>query len=92
MPRKPEIDRPVSLHLMLPESEHGRLTLHLFSPLENRVPKGAFQRFFLERLRDFFASKRLDLAPYGFPQGFEVWGNKDMIDTLQAFLSKQVVR
>lgn len=88
MPRKPETDRPIDLHLTLPESVHGRLTLFLHSELENRVPKGAFQRFFLERIRDFFDSKRLDLAPYGFPQGYEIWGQRDMIDALVQRLSR----
>ena len=64
MPRKPEVDRPVPLYLMLPTSKRGRLDLFLFSELEGRVPKGAYQRFFLERMDEFFSRRQVDLAAF----------------------------
>ena len=81
--RKPNLDRPTGLLLKLPESWRARLDLHLFSELEGRVPKGKYVEFFIERLRDFFDSRTLDLAPFGFQPGYYVRGPKDMIDALE---------
>jgi len=47
-----------------------RLDLILHSAVEQRVPKGAYQRFFLERLQEFFSTKAIDLsAELGLPPG-----------------------
>lgn len=54
MPRKPDIDRPTDLHLMLPESIRAKLDLLLFSEVEGRVPHGSYQRFIIERIKEFF--------------------------------------
>lgn len=62
--RPPLTEPTVATNLHLPESVRTRLDIELFSELEGRVPKGAYQRFFLERLTEYFASKALDLAPY----------------------------
>lgn len=83
MPRKPEVDRPTRLELKLPESQRSRLDLFLFSELENRVPKNAYRDFFTERVREFFDFARLDLTPFGYPEGYFVTGPKDMIAELQ---------
>lgn len=83
MPRRPNIDPPTTLTLKLPESVRVRLDLVLFSELENRVPFGKYQEFFLERIREFFEWRRLDLTPYGYPQGYFVAGPKEMIDFLE---------
>lgn len=92
MPRKAEIDRPVRLDTTLPTSVYAKLALHLHSELEGKIPRGAWQRFIMERIQEFFGSKRLDLAPYGMPQGFEVYGSPEAIEVLQRFLSQQVVK
>lgn len=92
MPRKAEVDRPIRIETTLPTSEYSRLMLHLHSDLEGKVPKGAFQTWLRERIAEFFNSKRLDLAPYGMPQGFVVFGSKDVIETLQKFLSQQAIK
>lgn len=55
MPRKPDIDRPTDLHLMLPESIRAKLDLLLFSEVEGRVPHGEYQRFIVGLIREFFA-------------------------------------
>lgn len=83
MPRKADVDRPVELSLKLPESIRGRLDLHLYSAVESRIPKGAYKTFFTERIRDYFDSVELDLSPYGFPEGFKVRGDKNMIFALE---------
>ena len=54
MPRPPNILRPVSLHLMLPEDLYFKLAAHLYSEAEHRVPKGSFQKFFCERITEYF--------------------------------------
>lgn len=83
MPRSPNFDRPASLHLKLPETVRAKLDLHLFSDVEGRVPQGKYQEFFIERIGEYFDGRRLDLAPFGFPNGFYVTGQKDMIDLLE---------
>jgi hypothetical protein len=40
----------------------ARLDLHLWSEVEGRVPKGGYQRFFNERLREFFSTELLDIS------------------------------
>lgn len=60
MPRRPNLDRPSKINLALPESLRTRLDLLLFSELEGCVPRGKYQEFFVERLTEYFAWKRLD--------------------------------
>lgn len=74
--------------LKLPQSVRTRLDLFLYSTLEQRVPLGAYQEFFLERIREFFESRRLDLTPFGL-QGFYVFGPKDMIEALDKKLKEK---
>lgn len=54
MARPPNIQRPVALKLKLPADIRGRLDLHLFSAVEGRVPKGAYQEFFIDRINEYF--------------------------------------
>lgn len=44
----------VKLTTRLPLDLHTRLAAHLYSPLEGRIPLGAYQAFFSERIREFF--------------------------------------
>jgi hypothetical protein len=62
----------------------ARVDLLLFSELESRVPKGAYQKFFNERLREFFSSAALDLSPYtGSLPGVQVIrGSAEAIEAL----------
>jgi hypothetical protein len=80
MPRRPAVDRPIQLTTTLPESVRALLDLHLWSEVEGRVPKGAYQAFLLERIREHFDWQSLDLAPFGL-EGF-VRGPRDSIDAL----------
>jgi hypothetical protein len=45
------------VHFMLPEDLYIRLQLHLYRESARRVPIGAFQTFFIERIKDFFGSR-----------------------------------
>jgi hypothetical protein len=80
--------RPSLLHLSLPEDVRTRLDLLLHSDLEGRVPKGAYQRFFIDRITEFFSWTRLDLSLYGYPQGFFISGPKEMVDSLRSQLER----
>lgn len=62
--RKPLVEPSIPTHLHLPASWRTRLDLVLFSPVEGRIPKGAYQRFFLDRLVEYFDTRALDLGPY----------------------------
>lgn len=46
MARPPKADRPVRQEIYLPQSLHDQLTLILWSPAEQRVPHGAWSKFF----------------------------------------------
>lgn len=86
MPTKPLLVRPVKLHTSLPEDLRTRLDLHLYSDLEGRVPKSAYQRFFTERIQDFFGSRKLSLEPFGFPPGYFISGPREMVAALESRL------
>lgn len=58
MPATAKIDRPTVLHMHLPLSLRVKLDLYLWSELEGRVPKGAYQAFFIERLQEFFGKEK----------------------------------
>ena len=60
--RKPNLEGSIATNLHLPASARTRLDLLLFSEVEGRVPKGAYQRFFLERLHEFFNLRTADLS------------------------------
>lgn len=83
MPAPLKLIRPVPLTLKLPEDIRTKLDLYLWSDLEQRIPKGAYQNFFVARIQEFFGWRRLDLEVYGFPPGFFVKGPEAMIKHLQ---------
>jgi hypothetical protein len=62
--RKPLVEPSIPTHLHLPASWRTKLDLILYSPVEGRIPKGAYQRFFLNRLVEFFDTREMDLGPY----------------------------
>lgn len=78
--------RPINTHL--DEALMARLDLELYSELESRVPKGAYQRFFNTLLREYFASRQLDLAPFlgTLPGEATVRGDKLVVERLEAHL------
>jgi hypothetical protein len=57
--RPPSIIRPVRLSTTLPEDIRARLDLYLYSEVEGRVPLGAYQKFIIERIREFFDRRHL---------------------------------
>ncbi|MGH9438465.1 MAG: hypothetical protein ACRD22_11365 [Terriglobia bacterium] len=53
--KRPNIIRPVSLHMTLPENVRVKLDLYLYSTVEGRVPHGAYNKFIAELISKFFA-------------------------------------
>lgn len=90
MPKPPNIIRPVALRTTLPEDVRARLDLYLLSETEGRVPKGAYQAFFLSRIREFFESRSLDVGPWLDPSGppAVVSGSQRTIDLLTCYLKE----
>ena len=86
--RQPDIIRPIKLTTTLPEDVRARLDIHLYSPLEERIPKGAYQQFFIERIREYCDSKTLDLAQYCrvSSRGVVVRGSETAINILHDML------
>lgn len=85
--RQPDVIRPIKLTTTLPEDVRAKLDLHLWSDLEARVPKGAYQRFFIDRIRDFFDTRQVDLAEYlPIPGPANVRGSPATIELLTHIL------
>ena len=86
--RPPNINpsRPLNTHL--DESLMARVDLLLWSEVEARVPKGAYQTFLNERLREFFSTRTLDLAPFAgtLPGELVVRGKPFTLERLQSLL------
>ncbi len=57
MPRAKLINRPRKLTIHLAAEVAEKLELFLFSEVRGKVPEGAYQRFFTERINEFFATK-----------------------------------
>ena len=78
--------RPLNTHL--DEELMARVDLLLFSELEGRVPKGAYQKLFNSLLRRWMDSRELDLAPYigALPGEHLISGHPETLDRLQSKL------
>ena len=89
MSRRPNLIPSRLLNVALPEDVLGRLALHLYSDLEQRVPHGAYSRFLTERIREHFAAQYLDLAPWtnADPGAFIVSGPPEAIALLKRALT-----
>lgn len=90
MSGKPSLIPFVALNTTLPVPLRARLDEWLYSPLERRVPKGAYQAFFIARITEFFNESHLDLAPFlgTFPGEAVVRGPKDAIEALNTLLAR----
>ena len=77
-----------SLNTHLDEELMVLLDLHLFSELEGRVPKGAYQTFFNAMLHRYFNSVALDLSPYvgALPGEQTVRGSPEAVAKLKEVL------
>jgi len=82
MPRRKNITPSASIHLHIPEDVKARLDLFLYSEVESRVPVGAYQAFFQQRIQEFFDWKRIPLDSFGFPPGYFVIAPREMLQAL----------
>lgn len=91
MARPPNLVPSQQLNLALPLPVFTQLTAHLYSPLEERVPHGAYSRFLVDLLREYFTSAQLDLAPFlaTDPGAFIVSGSPEAIGELTRLLTKE---
>lgn len=89
MSKRPNTIPSIQLNVALPLDIHTRLSAHLFSELEGRVPHGAYSRFLVELLRQHFAAEFLDLAAYrDAPAGvFVVSGTPETVKQLKEILN-----
>lgn len=92
MGRNKNIIPTVIIKACLPEDLAAKVTLHLFSEVEGRVPQGKYQEFFSRRIIEYFESRRLDLAPWtGQPADtFFVSGSPDSISLLKRTLDEDM--
>lgn len=86
MPRKPAVIPSTRVEIQLPQDLAGRLTLELWSDVEGRVPYGRQSEFIAQRLREYFARARIDLAEVvpGLQPGIHfLVGERDTIELLR---------
>lgn len=90
MPRRPNPIPSKMLNLAVPMDLHAKVTAHLYSELEQRVPLGAYQGLICALLREYFAGAALDLAPYvgSAPGALLVRGTKESVEALTHFLQR----
>ena len=93
MPRPKNLQPSESLHVRLPGSLQERLSRHLFSDVEQRVPLGAYQRFLTELLIAYFNGKVLDVSHWApaammIAPGTTVRGSAGAIETLETLLKE----
>lgn len=82
MARPKSLNPSESLHIHLDAALLARLTILLYSEVEQRVPKGEWQRFFEARIREYLDWRQQDLAPYGFPTGYYITGPAEMTEAV----------
>jgi hypothetical protein len=80
------------LHVKLEAPIRAQMDLHLYSPLEERVPKGAHKAFLEGLIRAFFHSRTLPLEAHGFPPGYYIQGPAEMVEALERRLSKGAIK
>lgn len=73
---------------MLAEEDAARLDLHLWSPAEQRIPHAARQKFFTQRLKEFFTWQKLDLHAHipGLAPGSVIQGPPALIEFVKGRL------
>lgn len=84
MPRPRAIVPNRNVHTTLPAELATRLEIFLWSESEGRVPKGALQTFLIQRIREYFETRQMDLSPYlgSLPGEYVLSGNEATISRL----------
>lgn len=83
--RRPALSPTRALNTTLDEGLLAKVDLVLYSEVEQRVPKGAYQRFLSKLIRRFFEWRELDLAPYvgALPGTYVITASPETIDVLR---------
>lgn len=92
MPRPRNVTPSIVLHVSLPGDIGARLNLHLYSEAEQRIPFAAYQRFLVDRVREFFGRQILPLSPYfagSVPPDSYVYGSPEVIEMLRKALERK---
>ena len=89
MSRRPNVIPSQQLNVALSLDLYMKLSAHLYSELEQRVPFGAYSRFISQLLRQHFSEQRLDLAPFldCAPETLIINGSPEAIATLKRKLA-----
>ena len=92
MSKPPNLIPSQQLNVALPLPLYTQLTVHLYSDLEQRVPHGAYSRFFSDLLRSYFGQQQLDLAPFAAtdPGTFVVSGSPEALAVLEHTLKGEL--
>lgn len=91
MPRPKKLNPSIPLNVALDAGLKARLDQVLYSELEERVPFGAYQKFFNLILTQALTSSRLDLSPFlgTNPGETIVRGDPASIERLKAHLEQK---
>jgi len=86
--KTPSIIPSQKLTIALPLPTYSKMALYLHSPLEGRIPHGAYARFLGSLIEAHFTNKHLDLAPFAAsdPGAFVVSGTAETIAALESTL------
>lgn len=88
MPRPKLVIPSIKLNVALPQDVYLKITAHLHSELEGRVPYGAYSKFLQEITTAYFRQQHLDLAPYSgyLPGGNTVSASPETMVVLKQLL------
>ena len=83
MARPRHVIESLEMHFHVPEDLAAWLKLRLYSETEMRIPYGAMSEFISRKIREERDWGRIELAPYGLPQGYFVCAPKEMLNELK---------
>lgn len=86
--RPRSIEPTVDCHVYLPESLHTQISILLWSELEGKVPYGKLSSFLIDRAKEFFTTKTLDVGELtgGQPGLHVVRGDPETLKQLETKL------
>ena len=71
--RPRSVEPTIDTHVYLPESLHSQISILLWSELEGKIPYGQLSSFLIQRAKEFFATKTLDVGKWtGQEEGIAV--------------------
>jgi len=90
MARPAAVDPAIPLTVHVPAEAYRKMTIHLFSELEGRVPRGAYASFLGQLIRAFFSSAYLDISEHTMADAgtYVVHGNAETLEILKSMLER----